>query len=360
MANPHLKNILTKEFFEKEDIRFMLEAEGLDKAELFKYAAEIKRQYVGDEVYLRGLIEYSNICKKDCYYCGIRCSNKNFNRYEVSIDEIKEACDFAIKNRFGSMVIQSGELQSENFTEKILKAILLIKNKSNGKMRITLSCGEQTPEVYKKWFDAGAERYLLRIEASNPELYKKLHPENKLHSYDQRVESLKQLKAIGFQTGTGVMIGLPFQTINDLADDILFMRDFDIDMCGMGPYIEHESTPLYKHTKGLISLENRYQLALKMIAVLRIVMKDVNIASTTALQAINASGKKCALEIGANVIMPNITPVKYKEEYHLYKDKPGEGLSVDNELDYAIKAIKNAGCEVAFGSYGDALHYLKR
>ena len=360
MTNHSIKDILKKDFLEKEDILCLLETEGLDKAELFKYAAKIKRQYVGNEVYLRGLIEYSNICKKDCYYCGIRCSNKDFNRYETGLDEIEQACNYAIKNRFGSMVIQSGELQSEVFTKKIFEAICIIKEKSNGEMRITLSCGEQTHEVYQKWFDAGAERYLLRIEASNSDLYKLLHPNNALHSYDARIEALKTLKKIGYQTGTGVMIGLPFQTINDLADDIVFMRDLDIDMCGMGPYIEHENTPLYSRSKGLIPLEYRYQLALKMIAVLRIVMKDVNIASTTALQAIDSSGKKSGLEVGANVIMPNLTPVKYKAEYHLYKDKPGGGLSVDNELNYAITAIKNADCEVGFGAYGDAKHYLKR
>lgn len=360
MTNHHIKDIFKKDFLEKKDILCLLEAEGSDKTELFKHAAEIKRQYVGNEVYLRGLIEYSNICKKNCYYCGIRCSNNKFHRYEISLDEIEEACDFAIKNRFGSMVIQSGELQSNVFTEKIFDVIRIIKNKSNGEMRITLSCGEQTPEVYQKWFDAGAERYLLRIEASNSNLYKLLHPNNKLHSYDARIAALKTLKEVGYQTGTGVMIGLPFQSINDLADDIVFMRDLDIDMCGMGPYIEHEDTPLYSRSKNLMPIEYRYQFALKMIAVLRVVMKDVNIASTTALQAIDSTGKKSGLEVGANVIMPNLTPVKYKVDYHLYKDKPGGGLSVDNELNYAINTINNADCEVAFGAYGDALHYLNR
>ncbi len=360
MTNHHIKDILKKDYLEKEDILCLLETEGLDKTELFKHAAKIKRKYSGNEVYLRGLIEYSNICKKDCYYCGIRCSNKEFNRYEVSTDEIEKAIDFALENQFGSMVLQSGELQSNIFTEKILNVIRKIKSKSDGKMRITLSCGEQTPEVYQKWFDAGAERYLLRIEASNSDLYKLLHPNNELHSYDARVAALKSLREIGYQTGTGVMIGLPFQTINDLADDIVFMRGLDIDMCGMGPYIEHESTPLYERSEGLIPIEYRYQLALKMIAVLRVVMKDVNIASTTALQAIDSSGKKSGLEVGANVIMPNITPIKYKADYHLYKDKPGGGLSIENELEYAIKTIENSGNKVAFGSYGDAVHYLKR
>lgn len=352
--------ILNQDVFKKEDILSMLKAEGTEQLELFEFASGIKQKYVGNKVYLRGLVEFSNICKKDCLYCGIRSSNKNFNRYEVELKDIEEAYDFAIENNFGSMVIQSGELQSEQFTEKIYKAIKLIKAKSKGEMRITLSCGEQSEEVYKKWFKAGAERYLLRIEASNDELYQKIHPNNKLHCYKSRISALKKIKEIGFQTGTGVMIGLPFQTLDDLADDILFMRDFDIDMCGMGPYIGHEHTPLFDQEENLQPLQNRYQLALKMIAVLRIVMKDVNIASTTALQAINSSGKKSALEIGANVIMPNLTPLKYKSEYHLYKDKPGKGLSISSEFNYAIEAIENANGEVGFGEPGDALHFTTR
>lgn len=360
MTNHNIKDILKKDFLEKEDILCLLETEGSDKAELFKYAAEIKQKHIGNKVYLRGLIEFSNICNKNCYYCGIRASNKNFSRYEVSLEEVEEACDFAIQNQFASMVIQCGELQSDAFTEKILKAIRLIKSKSNDQMRITLSCGEQKPEVFQKWFDAGAERYLLRIEASNSELYNLLHPNNELHSYEVRISALKSLKKIGFQTGTGVMIGLPNQTLYDLADDIIFMRDLDIDMCGMGPYIEHESTPLFENTKSMMPLKYRYQLALKMIAVLRIVMKDINIASTTALQAIDSSGKKTALEIGANVIMPNLSPLKYKSAYHLYKGKPGKSLTVEDELNYAIKAIENAHCEVGLGAYGDALHYVNR
>lgn len=360
MMRINIKDILQKEILEKEDIIHLLQAEGAEKNQLFKYASEIKKKYVGNNVYLRGLVEYSNICKKDCYYCGIRSSNKDFCRYEVNLEDIQDACNYALENKFGSMVIQSGELQSNTFTERMTNAIKLIKFLSNGKMRITLSCGEQTPEVYKKWFDAGAERYLLRIESSNPDLYGKIHPNNELHNYDNRIQAIKDLKEIGFQTGTGVMIGLPFQTVDHLADDILFMRNNDIDMCGMGPYIEHEATPLYKHKDNLMPLAFRYEMALKMIAILRIAMKDINIASTTALQAINLKGKRTALEIGANVIMPNLTPTKYKSNYHLYKNKPGGNLTIDNELEFSVNEIKKANCITAFGEYGDAMHFLNR
>lgn len=360
MERINIQEILQKERLEKEDIIQLLQTEGAEKNKLFKYAAEIKRKYVGNKVYLRGLIEYSNICKKDCYYCGIRSSNKDFHRYEIKLEDVEQACNYAVENKFGSMVIQCGELQSNSFTKRISNAIKLIKFLSNGRMRITLSCGEQTPDVYKKWFEAGAERYLLRIESSNPALYNKIHPNNKLHDYDQRLEAIKTLKKIGFQTGTGVMIGLPFQTTEDLADDILFMRDNDIDMCGMGPYIEHENTPLFQYSDQLISLQDRYQLALKMIAILRIVMKNINIASTTALQAIDSKGKRSALEFGANVIMPNLTPAKYKSNYHLYQNKPAGNVTLDDELNFAKQVIENANCVTAFGEYGDSMHYLSK
>jgi biotin synthase len=330
MKHNRLKEILQKSFLEKEDIFMLLNTYGEEKELLFDYASMVKNQNVGNKVHLRGLIEYSNICKKDCYYCGIRSSNHYFCRYEVTSQEIAEACTFAVQNRLGSMVIQCGELQSDAFTSKILELIKIIKSRSNGKMRITLSCGEQRPEVYQKWFDTGAERYLLRIETSNEELYKKIHPDNQNHNYAKRIDALKALKEIGFQTGTGVMIGLPFQTNEDLADDIIFMRDIDIDMCGMGPFIEHENTPLY------------------------------SIASTTALQAIDPHGKRSGLEVGANVIMPNITPVKYKSNYHLYKDKPGSGLSIEDELNYSVQTIEKANCIVAYEEPGDSLRFINR
>ncbi len=356
----NIKQILANSSLDRADIVRLLQAEGDDLLALFQHAAQVKKRAVGNKVYLRGLIEYSNICKKNCYYCGIRSGNPFFQRYRVSSWEIIDACNFAMKHRFGSMVLQCGELQSDVFTKNILDAIRLIKDVSGGLMRITLSCGEQKPEVYKAWFDAGAERYLLRIEASNPELYKKLHPQDQLHHFENRINALKILKEVGFQTGTGVMIGLPFQTLDDLADDLLFMQKFEIDMCGMGPYIEHEDTPLYEYRNLLLPLSKRYELALKMIALLRILMPDINIASTTALQAIDPNGKRNALEIGANVIMPNITPSKYKSSYHLYQNKPGRDLRIEDELQYAISAIKNAQCETAFGEYGDAMHFLMR
>lgn len=170
--------------------------------------------------------------------------------------------------------------------------------------------GEQSEETYRRWFDSGAERYLLRIETSSEELYKKLHPSSELHNYFKRLKALELLRKTGFQVGTGVMIGLPFQTLEILADDLLFMKELDIHMCGMGPYIEHIHTPLYNNKKQLFHPSVRFNLGLKMVSLLRILMPDINIAATTALQTLEQNGREKAIVVGANVLMPNITPYK--------------------------------------------------
>ena len=242
-----IKDILTKDEFSRADIIRLLNCEGEDRTLLFKTSADIKEKYIGNKVWFRGLIEFSNVCGKDCLYCGIRKGNKNLVRYSLDDDEILEAAKFAYKNRYGSIALQSGELESSFVTGRIENLLHRIREMSKGELGVTLSVGEQEPEVYRRWFDAGAHRYLLRVESTNPDLYSKIHPADSKHSFSRRLECLKSLQEIGYQTGTGVMIGLPFQTMDDLAGDLLFMKEFDIDMCGMGPYIEHADTPLIKH-----------------------------------------------------------------------------------------------------------------
>ncbi len=253
-----------------------------------------------------------------------------------------------------------GELESPVFTARIEKLIRGIKRLSHGQLGITLSLGEQEKEVFQRWFIAGAHRYLLRIETSNPELYQRYHPANTLHSFARRLTCLKTLQRIGYQTGTGVMIGLPFQTTTDLADDLLFMKQFNVDMVGMGPYIEHQHTPLYQYQSELLPIQERFDLALKMIATLRILMKDINIAAATALQAIDPLGREKAIRIGANIIMPNITPGKFRNDYALYENKPcvdEEPEECKNCLDVRIQL---ADGEIGYGEWGDSLHYSKR
>ncbi len=355
-----IDSILNKKNFTKEDIIILLKANTDDTIKLLKKANEVKNKTVGKKVYYRGLIEFSNICSKDCYYCGIRKSNKNFDRYNLSDNEIIDAAEFAYSSNYGSLVLQSGELQSDKFTLRIENLLQKIKLLSNNELGITISLGEQTEEVYKRWFNAGAHRYLLRIESSNSDLYYKIHPRNELHSHKKRIECLFNLKKIGYQTGTGVMIGLPFQSYSDLADDILFMKKLDIDMCGMGPYIEHKDTPLYKYKDNLLPLRERFVLTLKMIAILRLQMPYINIAASTAMQAIDPLGREKAIKAGANIIMPNITPGKYRDDYSLYENKPCTDEEADDCKNCLEARIRLADAIVGYGEWGDSLHFLRK
>jgi biotin synthase len=354
------QKILAQTEFTRDDLATLLFAEGDERQQLFQAAQAVKLQTVGNKVYFRGLVEFSNICSKDCLYCGIRKSNTKVIRYEATNDEIIEACRFAWKNRFGSVVLQSGENSSPAFVNRVDLLLRKIKEISGGELGITLSCGEQSLETYQKWHESGAHRYLLRIESSDTDLYLRIHPDNDLHSYERRIQALKDLKTAGYQVGTGVMIGLPFQTIENLADDLLFLKKMDVDMVGMGPYIEHEDTPLYEYRSELKTKQQRFDLALKMVAVLRMLMPDINIAAATALQAIDPAGREKALTIGANIIMPNLTPCNYRKEYQLYEDKPC--LDEDAELcrNCLEARIELSGCEIGYGEWGDSEHFAHR
>ncbi|MDP4223597.1 MAG: [FeFe] hydrogenase H-cluster radical SAM maturase HydE [Bacteroidota bacterium] len=355
-----VKQILTKDNFSREEIITLLTCIGEERTLLFQKSAEVKEKYIGKKVWFRGLIEFSNICSKDCLYCGIRKGNKNLRRYNLSDEEILAAAKFAFDNNYGSLALQSGELESASVTGRIENLLHRIKELSGGKLGITLSVGEQEHEAYKRWFDAGAHRYLLRIEATNEDLYKKIHPRNSKHDFRRRLNCLKSLQNIGYQVGTGVMIGLPFQTNEDLANDLLFMKDFDIDMCGMGPYIEHAETPLIEYAGELLPVGERFDLTLRMIAILRIMMKDINIVAATALQAIDPIGREKAVRIGANIIMPNITPGKYRDSYKLYENKPCTYDSAEDCQSCLEARVSLADNEVVYGEWGDSKHYERR
>jgi biotin synthase len=356
----NINSILKKNTLTKEEIITLLQVQGEERTLLFRKSAEIKEKYIGRKVWFRGLIEFSNICGKDCLYCGIRKGNKNLVRYSLTDDEILAAARFAYENNYGSIALQSGELESPFVTDRIGNLLYKIKELSGGKLGVTLSVGEQEPEVYKSWFDAGAHRYLLRVESTNIDLYRKIHPDDGKHDFHRRLACLKSLQVIGYQTGTGVMIGLPFQTLEDLAGDLIYMRDFDIDMCGMGPYIEHADTPLIEHADKLLPLTERFDLTLKMIAILRIMMKDINIVAATALQAIDPIGREKAIKIGANIIMPNITPGKYRDSYKLYENKPCTDDSAEDCKSCLEARVSLADAEVIYGEWGDSKHYEER
>jgi biotin synthase len=355
-----IKEILENEDYTRKNIISLLESEGDDKNLLYKKSSEIKEKFIGNKVWFRGLIEFSNICGKDCLYCGIRKGNKNLTRYKLSDDEILASAKFAYDNKYGSIALQSGEIGSSSFSKRVEKLLNKIKILSSGELGITLSVGEQEPEVYKRWYEAGAHRYLLRVESTNRTLYNKIHPDDSKHNFNRRLACLKSLQEIGYQTGTGVMIGLPFQTIDDLAGDLLFMKEFNIDMCGMGPYIEHADTPLIKNSETLLPLKDRFDLTLKMIAVIRIMMKDINIVAATALQAIDPTGREKAVKIGANILMPNITPGKYRDSYKLYDNKPCTDDSAEDCQSCLAARVSLADAEIVYGEWGDSKHYNER
>ncbi len=355
-----IADILKKENPDKNDIIRLLKSDFKERQLLFAKAAAVKEKYVGLKTYYRGLIEFSNICTKNCYYCGIRAGNHKVQRYDISDEQLLNAVKFAYENNYGSVVFQSGERADKQFIDRIEQLLIKAKQITRGKIGITISLGEQSKETYRRWFNAGAHRYLLRIESSNEALYYKIHPKNKLHDFKTRLKALSDLQALGYQTGTGVMIGLPFQNYEHLADDLLFFKSFDVDMVGMGPYIEHSDTPLYQYRNQLLPLEERFMLTLKMIAILRIMMKDINIAAATALQAIDPVGREKALKAGANIMMPNITPTVNRENYQLYENKPCIDEGADECTNCLEARIAISGDNIGYGEWGDAPHFAKR
>lgn len=350
--------------FDRELILNCLEEKDLSKIEsLFDQAYDLKVKTIGDKVYLRGIVEISNICAKNCLYCGVRRDNHNRSLYELDEDVVLQGAKFALDSNYGSMVIQGGERTDAKFIAKITSILKKIKKLSEGTAKqplgITLSLGEQSLDVFEEWFEAGAHRYLLRIESYNEELYYKIHPRDSVHSFDRRVQALYDLKTAGYQVGTGVMIGLPFQNNDILCDDLLFFKNLDIDMCGMGPYLEHSDTPLYQYRHLLMPQKERLLLSLKMVALLRMLMPDINIAATTALQVIDPFGRERAVKAGANIIMPNVTIADVRSDYQIYENKPGvedDAVVSKSKLEENLEKMK---IPIGWSQWGDSLHFNK-
>ncbi|MCF7919827.1 MAG: [FeFe] hydrogenase H-cluster radical SAM maturase HydE [Candidatus Cloacimonetes bacterium] len=342
----------------RDDLIWLLQRENSNELQyLYDRAYETKLKYVGNKVYLRGLIEISNICSKDCYYCGVRRSNAHVRRFMMSKDEIIKAAKWAWEKKYASLALQSGERSDTDFVEFITDILREINRFSNGSMGITLSVGEQSEKAYRLWREAGAKRFLLRIETSNPELYKKIHPAD--HSFEERLASLALLRKTGYQVGTGVMIGLPGQTFEDLADDIIFFKKQDIDMIGMGPWLPHHDTPLGVQYPQ-IDQKKQLEMGIKMIALVRLYLKDVNIAATTALQAIDPFGREQGLKAGANVIMPVITENEHRGDYLLYDGKPVSDESAEGFRQALQNSVSGIGEEIGFGLQGNSRHWQKR
>lgn len=348
------RDCITGKSLSRNDLIELLSLENPEEIEqLRKNAENILLSERGNQVYFRGLIEFSNICRNDCYYCGIRKSNNKVKRYSLSEKQVVDAALWCAKQGYGSIVLQSGERNDSEFVDTVERLVYVIKEKTVSAqlpdgLGITLCVGEHTFETYKRFFAAGAHRYLLRIETSSEDLFSRLHPQTQ--KIQSRIDCLKYLKEIGYFVGTGVMIGMPGQTIESLADDILFFKKTGVDMIGMGPYIPHSDTPLgEKEPSGY----NNLLLSLKMIAVTRLVLKDINIAATTALQALKHNGRELGLRFGANVVMPQLTPKEVRKEYMLYDGKPCTEESRDDCSVCLKKRILSTGRIISLNNWGD-------
>lgn len=354
--------LLNKNELTQQDIVEILSLDNQEDLSILQQKAyNLTTEVIGNKVYYRGIVEFSNICALDCFYCGIRRGNKEVDRYILTEEEIIESCLWCEKMGYGSCVLQAGERQDRKFVDFVEKCIREIKEQSKSEklpdgLGITLSVGVQSPEVLKRFFDAGAHRYLLRLETTSENLFREIHPRNQ--SIEERVRCLENLREIGFQVGTGVMLGLPGQKLEDIADDILFIKKLDVDMIGLGPYIPHKDTPMFK--KGMMEKDALLQLSLNTIAILRILMKDVNIAATTALQALEFRGREKGIEYGANVIMPNLTPVNVREKYKLYDGKPCTDEAKEDCLRCLQMRVELAKREVGWNDWGDSLHFKNR
>lgn len=310
---------------------------------LLKEAArETTDRFFGRKIYVRGLIEISNNCKNNCFYCGIRCSNKSVDRYRLGKDEILECCRKGSEAGFRTFVLQGGEDPVQN-DEWITELVREIKSEFPDHA-VTLSVGEKDYGTYKMFKDAGADRYLLRHETANAIHYSALHPKNM--TLENRINCLKALKSLGFQTGAGIMVGSPFQTTGCLADDMMLFEELQPEMIGIGPFIPADGTPFSDYPAG------DSELTLLILAILRLRFKKVLLPATTALASLNEDGRIKGLMAGANVIMPNLSPEKVRSKYALYRNKLSSGNEAAEQIEKLERLLDKAGFEIDF-SRGD-------
>ncbi|MGG7160862.1 [FeFe] hydrogenase H-cluster radical SAM maturase HydE [Clostridium baratii] len=332
----------------KEELLYLLDnITDKDQEYLVEKANEIRMQSYGNKVYMRGLIEFTNYCKRDCMYCGIRKSNKNADRYRLTFDEIIHCADIGDKLGYKTYVLQGGE--DAYFTDERMIEIIKEIKKRHPNNAITLSLGERSYESYKKLYEAGADRYLLRHETASKHLYDKLHPGA---SFEERMQCLRNLKEIGYQTGAGFMIGLPGQTNEDLVNDLLFVKEFKPEMCGIGPFIPQKDTPLGEETGGTL------EKTVIMLAIIRLLLPDVLLPASTALGSVDPLGREKGIKAGGNVVMPNLSPTEVRDKYALYDGKICTGDEAA-ECRMCIEGrMKRFGYEVEVNR-GDNVKWLK-
>lgn len=311
-----------------------------DRQRLFSAADEVRERFVGPEVFLRGIVEFSNFCERDCLYCGLRKANKQLARYRIMEDEILAAAHRIKDADIATIVLQSGE---DSFYTTDLLCRLIQRIKEETALTITLSIGERSYEDYRAFKKAGADRYLLKHETASPELYAVLRPGCR---HEKRRQCLAWLKELGYEVGTGSMVGLPGQEMADLAGDILFVKEMDADMVGIGPFIAHPVTPLSDYPNG------SPDMTLKMLAIARLLTKSTNIPATTALVTIDQQARIRAFHAGANVIMPDFTPSAYKKFYDIYPGRSSETIDVHDFLTFLRRDLAGSGRVIGAGSGG--------
>lgn len=293
-----------------EEFRELIESGSYDE-DLRTAADEVRREHYGDKVFLRGLIEFSNCCKRDCLYCGLRASNRTADRYRLSKEEILGCCEEGYALGYRTFVLQSGE--DPYYTDDMICDIVAAIKERYPDCAVTLSIGEKSRESYQRYFDAGADRYLLRHESAGAEHYAKLHPANM--TAENRQRCLRDLKEIGYQVGAGFMVGAPYQTTDNLIDDLRFLQALQPDMIGIGPFLTHRATPFADKPNGSA------ELTLRLLSILRLMFPYVLLPATTALGTILPDGRERGLKAGANVVMPNLSPVSARKKYEIYENK---------------------------------------
>ena len=309
---------------------------------LAKEAVRVRKQHYGDEVYIRGLIEFTNYCKNDCYYCGIRRSNRHAARYRLTKEEILTCCENGYELGFRTFVLQGGE--DPWFTDERMADIVRAIRENYPDCAITLSLGEKSYKTYQIYREAGADRYLLRHETANEEHYRRLHPSEM--SLKKRMQCLRDLKALGYQVGAGFMVGSPGQTPECLADDLVFLKELEPHMVGIGPFIPHHDTVFAEEKAG------RVEQTLYLLSVIRILLPSVLLPATTALGTLDPVGREKGLLSGANVVMPNLSPVKNRKQYDLYDNKICTGEEAGECIQCLTRRVERVGYRIA-GGRGD-------